>query len=117
MSAVINPGTCRADSTTCLCDDHPNAPVILKREGVCHGRKWLQFFIITDARRVVVEMEPALWDGWKFVSTRIEEGPDSWGTYKRDSIVHFMMESNDGLTVKAEISTEFHAKLLAKAGL
>lgn len=88
----------------------PSEPVVLVREGT----GWRQYFVISDERVAVVHMKPAYLGGWRFDHVDVQ-GEDDWPGMKRDAIVAWKFQSDDGLTRVAEDLGDFRERLLEVA--
>src|SRR5277367_5283054 len=91
-----------------------STPAILVRE----GKGWRQYLVVDDGRVAIVDMAPALWGGWNFRRVDVQ-GEADWPNMKRDAIVRWKMDNDDGRTRvagAADLSpSDFRAKLLDRA--
>lgn len=88
-------------------------PAVLVRE----GDGWRQYLVIGDERVAIVHMTPALLGGWRFHRVEVQ-GKDEWPRMKRDAIVDWKFQADDGRTRVAEALGDFRERLLevARAG-
>jgi hypothetical protein len=73
--------------------------------------------VIGDERVAIVHMTPALLGGWRFHRVEVQ-GKDEWPRMKRDAIVDWKFQADDGRTRVAEALGDFRERLLevARAG-
>ncbi|MGH9883889.1 MAG: hypothetical protein ACREBE_00050 [bacterium] len=88
----------------------PSDPTVLVRE----GNGWRQYLVISDERVAIVHMKPAYLGGWRFDHVEVQ-GEDDWPGMKREAIVAWKFQSDDGRTRVAEDLGDFRERLLEVA--
>lgn len=71
----------------------PSAPVVMMAESSnMRQYPWRQYYVISDRRMVIVEMEQAVLDGWRYKSAKVQ-GEDCWPGMDRDTIIAYKQTS------------------------
>lgn len=87
---------------------------IMVNEGVCFGKRWRNYNVVTDNRVAIVEMTEAIL-GWNIGKVTIQ-GDAEWLGYSEESIVAFKLENGRARLVSDSEIGDFMPRLLAAAG-
>lgn len=85
---------------------------IIKREGLCHGRKWVHYMLVADQAVALVETTPALLSGLNIQRVTVQ-GAGDWPGMPEASVVAWKMAQGDAQIV--EVSPEWRARLIELA--
>jgi hypothetical protein len=90
----------------------PKTPTVFMRE----GKSWRHYSVVTDQRVTLVELVPALFEGWRVDRIEIQEGPDSWGDQSQESISSWIEHNRDDVRITDRTRVNEVVELIAKYG-
>jgi hypothetical protein len=91
---------------------------LIKREGTIRGsfgrvaNHWMQYWLVSDDHRRIVELEPAAWGGWRFVRVE-DQGHEAWLGWSEASILAFCAANDDPCRVPCEQDPELIKRLMS----